>query len=122
MIHYPSAWLARVEEALCALAESRWGLLLLLLSVNAVALPYAGITHDARLYSGQVLNHVEDGAYSGDLFFRYGSQDKYSLFSVLAAPLVRWLGLQPAFLLIYLVSKTLLIWGMMRLALTLLPN
>src|SRR6516225_361745 len=83
-IRYPSDWLARVEDALTRLAERAWTLLVVLLCVNAFSFPYAGITHDARLYSVQVLNRVEDGSYSDDLFFRYGSQDDYSLFSRLA--------------------------------------
>ena len=94
----------------------------MLLTINTLAQPYTGITHDARLYSVQVLNRVEHGAYADDLFFRYGSQDDYSLFSHLAAPLVRLLGLSAAFFVIYLVSKSLLIYGMMRLVQTLVPN
>jgi hypothetical protein len=121
-IRYPSDWLAKAEESLNRLAETPWALFLVLVSVNTLAEPYAGIYHDARLYSVQVLNRVEEGTYAEDLFFRYGSQDEYSLFSRLAAPLVAWLGLPAAFFLIYLVSKSLLIWGMMRLMQTLVPN
>ena len=121
-IRFPSEWIARAHDAFASLAEKPWTLFWLLLAVNTVALPYAGITHDARLYSVQVLNQVEDGAYADDLFFRYGSQDQYSLFSRLAAPVVGWLGLAPAFFVLYLVSKSLLIWGMMRLVQTLVPN
>jgi hypothetical protein len=97
-------------------------LLLLLFCINSLAQPYAGITHDARLYSGQVLNHAEGGIYADDLFFHYGSQDDYSLFSRLASPLVRLFGLPAAFFLIYLFSKLLLIWGMIRIAQALVPN
>jgi hypothetical protein len=68
------------------------------------------------------MNHVEEGAYADDLFFRYGSQDQYTLFSPLMAPLVRLAGLSGAFFIVYLVSKSLLVWGMIRLALTLVPN
>lgn len=121
-IRFPSAWIAKAHDAFAGLAEKPWTLFWLMLAVNTVALPYAGITHDARLYSVQVLNQVEDGAYADDLFFRYGSQDQYSLFSRLAAPLVRWLGLAPAFFVLYLISKSLLIFGMIRLVHTLVPN
>ncbi len=121
-LRYPSEWITKVEEALGLLAEKPWALFLVLVCVNTLALPYAGITHDARLYSVQVLNHVEDGSYADDLFFRYGSQDEYSLFSRLAAPLVRGLGLSAAFFIIYLLSKSLLFYGMMRLVQALVPN
>src|ERR1700733_3270448 len=108
-IRFPSEWIASAHDAFAGLAEKPWTLFWLLLAVNTVTFPYAGITHDTRLYSIQVLNQVEDGTYSDDLFFRYGSQDQYSLFSRLAAPLVRGLGLAPAFFVLFLVSKSLLI-------------
>src|SRR6516165_8871546 len=98
-------WIARVENALAELAQRPWALFLLLLCTNTLAQPYAGITHDSRLYSMQVLNQVEEGSFSDDIFFQYGSQDDYSLFSRLAAPLVRWLGLSAAFFVMYVVGK-----------------
>ena len=69
------------------LMDRPWPLFFALLAVNAVALPYRGVIHDSQLYAVQVMNRVENGAYADDLFFRYGSQDKFSLFSVVAAPL-----------------------------------
>ena len=115
-------WIARVENALAELAQRPWALFLLLLCTNTLAQPYAGITHDSRLYSMQVLNQVEEGSFSDDIFFQYGSQDDYSLFSRLAAPLVRWLGLSAAFFVMYVVGKSLLIFGMLRIVQTLVPN
>src|SRR6266446_6198378 len=88
-IRYPSVWIAKVAAAFSTMPEKPWALFVLLFCVNTLAHPYAGITHDSRLYSVQVLNRVEEGTYAEDLFFRYGSQDEYSLFSRLAAPLVR---------------------------------
>ena len=85
-----------------------------MLAANAVTRPYANIAHDTRLYSIQVVNQVENGAFNDDLFFRYGSQDSFSLFSRLMAPLVKVLGLEIAFFLVYLAGTTLLIVAMMR--------
>lgn len=90
-------------------------LVLVLLAVNALTRPYANITHDARLYSAQVLNQVENGSYNNDLFFRYGSQDSYSLFSLLLAPLVKVFGLKTAFFLVYLAGNILFITALVRL-------
>lgn len=90
-------------------------LLLVLLAANALARPYANLDHDARLYSVQVLNQAEYGSYKDDLFFRYGSQDHFSLFSALLAPLVRGLGLELTFFLVYLAATTLLIAALIRL-------
>src|SRR5262245_49816224 len=121
-IAYPSQWIAAARDALARLADRPWVLFVVLFTFNAIARPYSGITHDTRLYSGQVLNQVEGGTYADDLFFRYGSQDEYSLLSRFAAPLVIALGLQASFFVIYLLSKSLLIWGMMRLVRTLIPD
>ncbi len=121
-LRFPTDWIVKANDTLARLADKPWALFVILLAVNTVARPYSGIAHDARLYSVQVLNRVEGGSYADDLFFRYGSQDEYSVFSRLAAPLVFSLGLSSAFFLIYLASKALLIWGMMRLVQTLVPN
>jgi hypothetical protein len=94
-------------------------LFLILLGINAWALPYAGLVHDARLYGIQVVNHVEGGPFDGDLYLHYGSQDRFTLFSWVAAPLVQLLGLRLAFFLIYLVSNAIFIWGTQRLVLAL---
>ena len=72
--------------SLRSLGQRPWTLFAYLLALNALAYPYAGITHDARLYAMQVQNRIASGAYNDDLFFRYGSQDSYSLFSTLVAP------------------------------------
>jgi hypothetical protein len=86
-----------------------------LLAVNAWALPYAGLVHDARLYGIQVLNRVDGGSFANDLYLRFGSQDRFTHFSLVAAPLVYALGLQLAFFLIYLAANAVFIWGALRL-------
>ncbi len=102
-------------QAIAALAARPWSLCCVLLAVNALARPYAGITHDAQLYSVQVLNQLQPNVYADDLFFRYGSQDQFSLFSRCAAPLVALVGLQAAFFLLYLAFNSLLIVALQRL-------
>src|SRR5580704_13550837 len=96
----PLTWSDRVCQAIGKLAAQPWSLLCVLLACNALARPYAGITHDARLYSAQVLNQLDPGTYGDDLFFRYGSQDQFSIFSQFAAPFVAILGLETAFFLL----------------------
>ena len=97
-------------------------LLALLLALNAMARPYGNLAHDARLYSVQVLNQLEGGAYADDLFLRYGSQDQFSIFSRIAAPLAGALGLQAAFFLLYVLSTALFYLALMRLVLALIPD
>src|SRR5262249_23087821 len=64
------------------------------------------------LYAVQTLNKAEGGAFAGDLFFLYGSQDRYSVFSAVVAPLVSAVGVRPAFLLLYLASNGLFFAGL----------
>ena len=71
-------WFDQAVAALRELMDRPWTLFFALLAVNAIALPYRGFVHDSQLYAVQVMNRVENGAYADDLFFRYGSQDKYS--------------------------------------------
>lgn len=94
----------------------------LLLLVNALALGYAGLVHDARLYGIQTLNRVERGSYSHDLYLKFGSQDRYSLFSTVAFPLVALVGLRTGFFLMYLASNALFLWASQRLVLALVRD
>jgi hypothetical protein len=54
---------------------------------------YFGIQHDGLFYAVQALARITPDAYAGDIFFAFGSQDDYSLFSRLYAALIRSLGL-----------------------------
>jgi hypothetical protein len=116
------SWSDRANHAIARLAARPWSLFLVLLAVSALARPYAGITLDARLYSAQVLNRLDSGTYGDDLFFRYGSQDQFSIFSWCVAPVVHLLGLQPAFFLLYFLFNSLLILGLKRLVETLIED
>jgi hypothetical protein len=104
----------RVIDFLCGLAARPFSLFCLLLATNAVALPYLNLNHDAILYGVQVLNRVSPGHFAGDLYFEYGSQDRYSLFSSLAAPLVARLGLHVGFFLLYVASNALFLFALQR--------
>jgi len=111
----PRSWPERAAAALRGLGDRPTALLCLALALNAVVLPYGGMVDDAQLYGVQVLNRVQGGAYADDLYLRYGSQDQYSAFSAVAAPLVRVLGLQPAFFILYLAGTALLLLATHRL-------
>lgn len=60
---------------------------------------YFGIQHDGLFYAVQALARIDPAAYAHDIFFAFGSQDDYSLFSRLYAPLILVLGLDKAALL-----------------------
>src|SRR5262245_26163176 len=99
-----------------ALRAVRWlsgspGLLFaFLFLLNAGTNFYAGIVHDATVYSLQALNAATDGAYSTDLFLKYGSQDRFSIFSLLVGPIVRLFGITTSFFVLYLASLGLWLW------------
>jgi hypothetical protein len=73
-------------------SSTRWEWAFCLLLVVALLLgaqPYRGIRHDAILYSGQALAHLNPAWAASDLFFAHGSQDRYSIFSSGVAWLLR---------------------------------
>lgn len=53
---------------------------------------YPGITHDAILYTVLGLRRLDPGSLGKDLFFAHGSQDAYTAFPFLYAPLIDALG------------------------------
>jgi hypothetical protein len=54
--------------------------------------PYRGIIHDGRLYTFQAMNTLQPGRFAQDLFFRFGSQDSLTSFSLFYSPLVAAFG------------------------------
>jgi hypothetical protein len=104
----------RIADLLRDLASRPLSLFCLLLAANAVALPYGNFVHDANLYGLQVLNHVDPGYFAGDLYFQYGSQDQYSVFSLISAPIVKRLGLPTAFFGLYVLSNSLFLFAVQR--------
>jgi hypothetical protein len=97
-------------------------LVCLLLAANALVEPYRGLDHDSRLYAVQILERIHPGSFAGDLYLRYGSQDRYSVFTVLMAPLVQLCGIHVTFFCVYLASKALLFWGLLRLTRVLISS
>lgn len=53
---------------------------------------YGGITHDATLYLALGLRSLDPALFGRDLFFAHGSQDAYTVFPRLYAPLIDALG------------------------------
>ena len=68
---------------------------LLLVALWLLAHPYRGIRHDGSLYLGQALLQISPEALSHDLFFVFGSQDRYSTFSSVYAWLIGLFGVGP---------------------------
>lgn len=94
----------------------------ILLAMRSIFWPYLGLVHDARLYAFQAFNHSQSGKFGQDLFFAFGSQDNYSVFSPLMSPLVSWFGLKAAFWVVYMLASALLIYAEVRLVRRLVPD
>ncbi|HUN26086.1 MAG TPA: hypothetical protein VMU67_07240 [Steroidobacteraceae bacterium] len=54
--------------------------------------PYYGLWHDGELYTLQALAHLRPQLYASDLFLRFGSQDRFSIFGALQGEVVSLLG------------------------------
>jgi hypothetical protein len=77
----------------------------LVLLLWLLLLPYAGVRHDARLYTAQALWHIHSEIYGNDIFFRYGSQDSFTLFTPVYVQLIRLFGVEHAAALITAFSQ-----------------
>lgn len=82
--------------------------------------PYLGIIHDARLYLLQSLHSLEPGEWNQDLFFRYGTQDSFTIFSNGYKWLITTLGINRANLITTLVGDALWLAGLGLLVCTVL--
>src|SRR5271157_4412601 len=111
-----------LESRLERLASDSGTMVCLLPAANALVGPYRGLDHDSRLYAVQILERIHPGSFAGDLYLRYGSQDRYSLFTILIAPLVQLCGLHVTFFCVYLANKALLFWGLLRLTRVLISS
>lgn len=114
MTHQPSIP-NRLDQTLAGLLARPALLTLVLLAVRLVAYPYTGLIHDAMLYAAQVENQAAGLRLQTDLFFQFGSQDGYSVFSRAAAPLAAALGVPTLFLLLYVASCALFLYAQVRL-------
>lgn len=72
-----------------------WLAAALVLGLWLVARPYAGLRHDGILYLGQALLHQRPEVMRGDLFFAFGSQDSFTVFSRVLAWLYQSLDIAP---------------------------
>lgn len=72
---------------------------------------YRGLDHDAHLYALQALARLHPELYAHDIFFRYGSQDSYTVFTSVYAWLIARLGLDEAATILTLASTALYFLG-----------
>lgn len=54
--------------------------------------PYYGIVHDALFYMLQAIHELNPNRFAEDLYFKFGSQDEFTMFSIIYAPLLQLIG------------------------------
>ncbi len=77
---------------------------------------YRGLFHDARLYTLQALSRIDPASLSQDVFLRFGSQDRFTMFSPLYEAGIRLLGAEWAASLLTVASQGALFLGAWLLA------
>jgi hypothetical protein len=88
----------------------------------ALSHPYKGIFHDAQLYTLQALAHLHPDSLARDVFLRFGSQDRYTLFSPLYAAVIHWIGAEPAAAVLTFTLQLALLLGAAALVATVVPG
>ena len=92
---------------------------LVLVALWLLAHPHQGLIGDAQLYAAQALHALQPDLFEHDLFFRFGSQDAFTVFGHAYAPLVDALGPGRAHLVGALALRLLwlaaLVWLLLRL-------
>ena len=99
-----------------------WILLLAIAGWMLAAHPYWGVWHDGTLYFGQVLLHTRAPQLAQDLFFASGSQDRYSVYSLVMAPLYGLFGPHATHVLAVLMSWVAMGAGVLALLRSLTPR
>ena len=102
------------------LRHSYW--LLAVFCVWMLAHPYRGIWHDGLLYMVQALHNIQPQAFSHDVFFQFGSQDQFTLFSPLYSAMITHLGISVGCLTLLCVCHALSAVALYSIARALLPS
>lgn len=78
--------------------------------------PYFGVVFDARFYMVEALRTLDPDRFAQDLYFKFGSQGNFSLFTKLYLPLLHASGVSTTALILTLACQLLWLFGLFRLA------
>lgn len=78
--------------------------------------PYFGVVFDGRFYMVEALNALHPGRFAEDLYFKFGSQGKFSVFAQLYLPLLRAFGVGPTAMILTIVGQFFWVCALLRLA------
>lgn len=97
-------------------------LVLSCLLVAAMSHSYRGIVHDARLYTLQALGRLEPSSLGMDVFLRFGSQDRFTIFTSIYAAGIHAVGPDAAAATLTVALQFAMIVAAFVLARTVLPS
>lgn len=83
--------------------------------------PYVGIVDDAQLYTFQAMAKLAPTKFSDDLFLKYGSQDKFTIYGYVLAFVISLIGIVKANFLMTVLGGALWLMAMAFLSCTLFP-
>src|SRR5580704_2242820 len=86
------------------------------LALWMVVYPYLGLQGDAILYSMQGLAHLRPDLFSNDLYLRFGSQDRFTVFGSIYAQAIKLFGIDHAAQILTLLSQAALMTAAWHLA------
>lgn len=94
----------------------------LLFLISSFLRPYIGIEHDSVLYALEVLNGASNGKFNSDLYFQFGTQGNYSLFSSLSIPFVTLLGIDWGFFTLFVLTRCIYVYAALQVSRLLVPS
>lgn len=89
---------------------------LLIITLWLTTRPYKGVVGDSIFYTVQALNALMPGRFAEDLYFRYGSQDQFTLFSLVYKPFIAAFGIASGNLILTVLGGCLWVTGIFYLA------
>ncbi|WP_321811067.1 MULTISPECIES: hypothetical protein [unclassified Burkholderia] len=107
----------RTEKSPCSVIALALSLAVLFVLTH----PYTGIRHDAILYTAQALYNAHPENFSHDLFFEFGSQDRWTIYGRIFSQLISAFGLRTSNLVGLIAAQALWWSGMLHLTKKLLP-
>ena len=117
--HYAVGTVAKQDWWLTSRGDSRATLLCLTLLIATLWMatrPYMGVIHNSRFYTVQALSALLPGRFASDLYFRYGSQDQFTSFTLIYKPVLAALGIAKAAMVLTIVGQVCWIAGLIYLA------
>ena len=84
--------------------------------------PYLGVIHDSRFYTIEALNELISGRFSDDLYFRYGSQGQFTLFTQMYKPFLAAFGIANGNLILTIIAQFIWLTGLLYITRTLFQD